>query len=152
MKNTLMIVLLGLICGTAAHLGWFHFSGAARLGRPEAQLAWMKESLQLTDGQLERIKALHDQSEPQLRALAAREEGMRAELLAFERERRTEGRIDFLEFARFVEKRRGLDRECIRSTQQLVAAAAAVMTAQQREHYYYLLEPALKTGVTHPPG
>jgi hypothetical protein len=152
MKHTVTIILLGLLCGVAAHVSWFHFSGGSRLGGPEAQLAWMKASLQLTDVQLGQIKALHDQSAPRLRALAAREEGMRAELLAFEQERLTEGRIDFLEFARFVEKRRGLDRECVRSTQQLVAAAAAVMTAQQREQYYHLLAPALKTGPTHPPG
>src|SRR4051794_35957583 len=113
MKHTLTIVCLGLLCGVAAHVSWFRFSGTSRLGGSEAQLAWMKESLQLTDAQLERIKALHDRSAPQLKALAAREERMRAELQAFEQERRTEGRIDFLEFARFVEQRRGLERECV---------------------------------------
>jgi hypothetical protein len=152
MKRTLTILLVGLICGAVAHVSWFSMSGFSRPNDLGAQLAWMKANLQLTDAQLQRIEVLHEQSAPQLRALAVKVEGMRDELSAFERERRTEGRIDFLEFARFVEKRRGLDRECVRSTEQLVAAAAEVMTAQQREHYLYLLGPALKTLRSNPPG
>jgi phage host-nuclease inhibitor protein Gam len=152
MKRTLCILLLGLLGGLGAHVGWLTASGAQRPGDLNAQLAWMKTSLRLDEAQLARIKALHEQSAPQLLALAEQVEGMREELAAFEHERIKEGRIDFLEFARFVEKRRRLDRECVLSTERLVAAAAEVMTPQQREQYLSLLGPALKTARTHPPG
>lgn len=145
MRRTLVIVLVGLLGGLGAHVGWLAVSGPQQSGEVGAQLAWMKASLQLTDAQLERIQALHEQSAPQLQALAAKVERAREELAAFERARQADGRIDFLEFARFVEKRRSLDRECAVSTERLVAAAAGVMTPQQREHYLHLLEPALRT-------
>jgi len=153
MKRTLAILFLGLLGGLGAHFGWLSFSDAPRhtadLG---AQLAWMRASLKLNDAQLARIQALHEQSAPQLKALAAKVDGMRGELAAFEQARQAEGRIDFLEFARFVEERRRLDRECVLSTERLVAEAAQVMTPQQRSQYLSLLEPALKTLREHPSG
>lgn len=145
MKRTFSILLLGLAAGLVAHVGWFSFGAPRRPADLGAQLAWMKSSLQLTDSQLDRIKALHEQSAPALLALATQVDGMRGELAAFERERQTAGRIDFLEFARFVEERRRLDRECVASTERLIAAAAEVMTPRQREQYLNLLSPALKS-------
>ena len=145
MRRTLIIVLMGILGGAGAHVGWLSVAGPRQPGDVGAQLAWMKASLRLSDAQLERIQALHEQSAPQLRALAAKVGRAREELAAFERARQAEGRIDFLEFARFVENRRSLDRECAVSTERLVAAAADVMTPRQREHYLNLLEPALKT-------
>lgn len=114
----------------------------------EAMLAWMKSDLQLTDGQLARIRAVHEQLSPHLLALASQVERMRRDFLEFEKERRSLGQIDFLEFARFVDQRRELDRDCNLSTRQLVAAASDVMTPRQREQYLHLLDPALRT----PPG
>jgi len=153
MKRTVIILLLGLVGGVGAHFGWLSITGAPRhtsdLG---AQLDWMRASLKLDDVQLARIQALHEKSAPRLMALAAQVDGMREELAAFERERQKEGRIDFLEFARFVEERRRLDRECVLSTERLVAEAAQVMTPSQREQYLSLLEPALKTLRVHPSG
>ncbi|MGC4071326.1 MAG: hypothetical protein QM760_02165 [Nibricoccus sp.] len=153
MKRTLLILLLGLAGGLGAHFGWLSYAGAPRhtadLG---AQLAWMRTSLKLDDAQLARIRALHEQSAPRLQALAAQVEGLRGELAAFEHARQTEGRIDFLEFARFVEERRRIDRECALSTERLVAEAAGVMTPSQREQYLSLLEPALKTLRMNPSG
>jgi hypothetical protein len=146
MKRTLIIFLLGLAGGLGAHYGWLATADGARqsvdLG---GQLAWMQASLKLDEAQLARIKLLHEQSAPRLMALAVQVEGMRGELEAFEKTRQAGGRIDFLEFARFVEERRRLDRECARSTEQLIAAAAAVMTPHQRAQYLSFLEPALKT-------
>jgi hypothetical protein len=145
MKRTLLVLLLGIACGTGAHFAWF----AEHRPRPaddlSAQLDWMKTNLRLSDDQLVRLRALHEQSAPHLLALAAQVASMREELAAFEHERRTSGRIDFLEFARFVEQRRALDRACLDSTRTLVAASADVMTPRQREHYLSLLEPALNS-------
>lgn len=153
MKRTLLILMLGLAGGFGAHFGRLEMVDAAR--RPAnlgEQLAWMKTSLKLSDAQWARIQALHEQSAPRLMQLAAQVEGMRGELEAFEKTRQVEGRIDFLEFARFVDERRRLDRECASSTEQLVAESAKVMTPAQREQYLSLLEPALKTLRPLPPG
>ncbi len=146
MKHTLWILLLGLVGGVGAHLGWLAVIAPARApAGADAHLAWLKDGLGLTDAQFARIQALHTNSTPQLQALAARVGEMQAELAAFEQTRRTEDRIDFLEFARFVEQRRRLGRECALSTERLVAATAEVLTPEQRARYLSYLEPALKT-------
>ena len=145
MKRTLIILLLGIIGGTGAHYGWLARHNPTRSDNLSAQLAWMKTNLHLNDEQLARLRVLHEQSAPRLLELAAQVASMRGELAAFERERLTTGRIDFLEFARYVEQRRALDRTCLDSTRTLVAASAEVMTPPQREHYLSLLEPALKS-------
>lgn len=108
----------------------------------DAELAWMQASLQLTPEQLARIRDLHTQSSPQLQRLAAQVGRMRQEFAVFEHERTTAGQIDFLEFARFVEQRRAVDRECSESTRKLIQAAGEVMTASQRERYLTLVSPA----------
>jgi len=144
MKRTLLILLLGLACGTGAHYAWLAQQNPVAGGDLAAQLAWMKTNLHLSDEQLGRLRALHEQSAPRLLALAAQVASMRKELAAFERERLTTGRIDFLEFARYVEQRRALDLTCVDSTRTLVAASAEVMTPPQREHYLSLLGPALQ--------
>jgi hypothetical protein len=145
MKRTLLVLLLGLGCGLGAHYAWLARQEPIRGDDLGSQLAWMKTNLRLSDGQLARLRVLHEQSAPRLLALAAQVAGMRSELAAFERERLTTGRIDFLEFARYVEQRRALDRACLDSTRTLVAASADVMTPEQREHYLNLLGPALKS-------
>ena len=88
MKRTLIILLLGLAGGVGAHFAWLSVVKAPRhtadLG---AQLQMMQASLGLDAGQVARIRALHEQSAPQLKALAAEVAAMRAELAAFERAR-----------------------------------------------------------------
>jgi hypothetical protein len=148
MKRTLLILLLGCVAGAGAHFGWLAQRRGAPVDTLSAQLSWMKTNLQLSDTQIARLQVLHEQSAPRLLALAAQVANMREELAAFERERQTTGRIDFLEFARYVEQRRVLDRACLDSTRTLVAASAEVMTPAQREHYLNLLGPALKTDRT----
>ena len=58
------------------------------------------------------------------------------------RTRKTDDRVDFIEFAQFVETRRTINRECLESTRQLVLASAGVMTPEQRTHYLGLVAPA----------
>ena len=105
MNRTFFILLLGLIIGTGAHLAYY------RLHEPNAdsldsQLAWMKTELKLNDAQFARIKELHQNSSPRLHALADQVALLQTEFAAFEEMRRTSDRVDFLEFARFVEARR----------------------------------------------
>ena len=146
MKRSLLVLLLGLVCGVAAHFGWFYARRPPAVGDLNAQLAWMKTDLNLTDEQVAKIKAVHEASAARLVALASQVAGMREEWTAFERQRQTSGRVDFLEFARFVEQRRALDHECAESTRRLVTASAGLMNAQQRQRYFDLLGPALKEG------
>lgn len=148
MTRTLLTLLCGLAVGVSAHLAWVAHRRPADVEDLPAQLAWMKANLGLNGEQLARIQALHERSAPQLVALAAQVVGMKQELAAFERERRATGRIDFLEFAKFVDQRRALDRACLDSTRKLVAASASVMTPVQREQYLSLVGPALKADET----
>jgi hypothetical protein len=111
----------------------------------DALLTWMKNDLQLNDQQLAQIKNVHEQLSPHLLALASQVAQMQHALTQFENERQSAGQVDFLEFARYVEQRRKLDRECNESTRRLIAEATDVMTPQQRQQYLQLLDPALKT-------
>jgi hypothetical protein len=114
---------------------------APATGGPEAfatELGWMRETLKLSPEQFARIQALHAQSSPQLRALAARVAQLREEFAAFEETRRTTGEVDFLEFAQFVSERRRVDRAWAESRRALVLATADAMAPAQREAYLAL--------------
>ena len=142
MKRLLLTLMLGLSAGLGTHLAYYRFHAPAPTDTLEGQLAWMKSELKLTDSQFARIKDLHQASHPRLQAMAAQVAHMQTEFSEFEQARRTTDRVDFLEFARFVEYRRNLNRECLDSTRQLVLASAEVMTPDQREHYIRLVATA----------
>lgn len=108
-------------------------------------LAWMKSDLQLSDAQLARIRDVHQQFGPHLQTLSARVAQMQQALADFEKARQSIGQIDFVEFARYVEQRRTLDRECNESTRKLIAEATELMTPRQREQYLQVITPALNT-------
>jgi hypothetical protein len=136
MRRGLLVLLLGLVVGVSTHVVYFQLHRPYDPDSLDGQLAWMKSELQLSDAQFARIRELHEASGPRLRALAAQVEQMRAEFAAFENTRRATDRVDFIEFAQFVETRRNINRECLDSTRQLVMAAASEMTPSQREHYF----------------
>lgn len=141
MNRAIVVLAAGILCGGAAHVAWFRLNrpcGGDQLG---CQLAWMRSELRLTDEQYARIRAIHEKTSPRLLALAAQVAQMRNEYAAFERTRRTSGEVDFLEFARFIEQRRAVDRECLATTRQLVAATSRTMSPAQRERYLGLLGP-----------
>lgn len=139
MKRTLTVLLLGLVVGVATHAVYFQLHRPAGLDSLDGQLVWIKSELHLTDAQFARIRELHEASSPRLRALAADVARMRSEFAAFENTRRTSDKVDFLEFAQFVETRRNINRQCLESTRQLVLATAGVMTPEQRSHYLGLV-------------
>jgi hypothetical protein len=143
MNRAVLVLAVGLLGGAMGHFGWLTYKHATlRESDLDAQLAWIKTDLQLTPEQYARIKAIHQESSPHLLALASRVARMREEFNAFERQRKTTGEIDFLEFAQFVQERRRIDGECLQSTRQLVDASAGVMTPRQRERYLSLLSAA----------
>jgi len=135
MNRTALIVLLGALVGTGAHLGFYQVHRPGGLDSLDGQLAWIRDELKLSDEQYARIRELHQASSPRLRALAVEVARMQEEFVAFENTRRTADRVDFLEFAKFVETRREINRQCVESTRRLVLATANVMTPQQRAHY-----------------
>lgn len=142
MKRILLTLVLGLTAGLGTHLAYYRYNEPAPTDTLDGQLAWMKSELKLSDSQFARIKELHQASHPRLRAMAAQVAHMQIEFGEFERARRTTDRVDFLEFARFVESRRNLNRECLDSTRQLVLASAEVMTPDQRQQYISLVAAA----------
>lgn len=147
MKRILLVTFLGVLCGTVGHFACLALQQPSqRSAGLDAQLAWIRNDLQLTPEQYARIKALHEQSSPHLMVLASRVARLREEFAAFERQRKTTGEIDFLEFAQFVDERRRIDRECLLSTRQLVDASADILTAPQRERYLTLLPATLRPG------
>lgn len=142
MNRTFLVLLAGLIAGGVAHVGWFRLNRPCQGDQLTCQLAWMRSELKLSDQQFARIRSIHEASSPRLLALAAQVAQMRDEYAAFERQRVTSGQVDFVEFARFVEQRRAIDRECLAATRQLVAAASQTLTPVQRERYLGLLGDA----------
>jgi hypothetical protein len=150
MTRALLVLLLGAVSAAGAHLAWFNLRRPCADDRLDCQLQWIRTELRLTDAQFARIQAIHRESSPRLLALAAQVVRMREEYAAFERERKTVGQIDFLEFARFVEQQRTIDRECLTSTRQLVAATAGVMSPEQRVRYLGLLGAAGRGGSSSP--
>jgi hypothetical protein len=145
MKHTALVLFLTMAVAAGAHVAWFQFRRPCADDSLDCRLAWMRAELHLTDAQFARVESLHRESRPSLVALAARVARMRAEYDAFERERRTVGEIDFLEFARFVEERRRVDRECHDSTRRLIAATVDVMSPEQRTRYLGLLGPLARS-------
>lgn len=142
MNRFLLTLLLGLTAGLGTHFAYYRYHAPAPTDTLEGQLAWMKSELKLTDTQFARIKDLHQASHPQLQAMAAQVALLQTEFVEFEQTRRTTDKVDFLEFARFVENRRNLSRECLDSTRRLVLASAEVMTPDQRQHYIRLVAAA----------
>lgn len=147
MKRMLLVLVSGLVAGLAAHVAWFQVRRPCSGDELSCQLAWMKTELKLTDAQYARVRQIHESSSPKLLALAAQLSQMKEEYAAFERERVTEGKVDFLEFARWYDRRRAVDRECLALTNELVAATSSAMTPEQRERYLGLIGPDL-----HPAG
>jgi len=136
MRRGALVLFLGLVVGVATHLVYFRIHRPFDANSLEGQLAWMKSELQLSDSQFERIKELHQESSPRLRALAAQVAQMQAEFTAFENTRMRSDKVDFVEFAQFVQVRRNINQECLESTRRLVLAAAGEMNPMQREHYF----------------
>ena len=142
MTRTLLTLILGLAAGVGSYLGYFRLHEPTTTDSLEGRLAWMKSELRLTDSQYARIQELHRASHPQLQAMAAQVSLMQSEFADFEQMRRTSDRVDFVEFARFVETRRNLNQACLDSTRRLVLASAEVMTPSQREQYLHLVTTA----------
>jgi hypothetical protein len=142
MKRPMLILLLGVAVGAASHFAYFQHREPIGTDTLDGQLAWMRSELSLTDQQFARIKSLHHATRPRLQAMAAQVAMMQDEFAEFERTRETTDRVDFIEFARFVESRRELNQRCLDTTRRLVLASAEIMTPEQRRQYVRLVPTA----------
>ena len=142
MNRTAIILMLGLAVGGGAHTVYYQMHRPKGLDSLEGQLTWIRDELKLSTEQYARIKELHEASSPRLQALAMQVARMQDEFTAFETTRRTSDSVDFLEFAKFVEMRRTINRQCMESTLRLVLATANVMTPQQRAQYLGMVAAA----------
>ncbi|HZZ18144.1 MAG TPA: hypothetical protein VFE25_02185 [Opitutaceae bacterium] len=136
MRRGAFILLLGVFVGVLTHVVYFDIHRPFDAGTLDGQLAWMRSELGLNDAQYARIKELHQESSPRLRQLAAQVAQMQSEFAAFENTRVQSDKVDFVEFAQFVQARRNINAECLESTRRLVLASAGEMTPVQREHYF----------------
>ena len=151
MSRTLIVLFLSLAAGLAAHQGWRTWRAPCSSDELSCQLAWMRSDLRLTEEQFERVVQLHAQSTDRLRQLAVDISRMEGEFAAFEAARRNEGRVDFIEFARFVEERRQVNAAVDTSARSLIAATADIMSPQQRLRYLALVAPAVDPAERHAP-
>jgi hypothetical protein len=142
MNRALLVIFAGLLSGAAAHFGYFYAHKPCTSTSMACELEWIRDELKLTDAQFAEIKQLHDHSEPKLAALSMEVSEMQRQLAAFEEERRNTDRIDFLEFAQFVEQRRAIDQQCRDSARSLVEATARIMNSTQRESYLNFVSKA----------
>ncbi|WP_221029553.1 hypothetical protein [Actomonas aquatica] len=142
MNRGYLVLFLGVIAGLIAYQGWTSLRAGCRDGDLNCQLAWMREDLSLTDEQFARVVELHARSSSRLRQLALDIGRMETEFAAFEQTRKSEGRVDFLEFARFVAERRELEAAADQSARSLIEATADVMSPTQRLRYLALVAPA----------
>ncbi|MDX2186519.1 MAG: hypothetical protein SFV32_06275 [Opitutaceae bacterium] len=149
MSATRNVLLLGILLGITAHVGYFEWRRPAGPSPESNHLAWLRTELKLTDQQYSRVVALHEQTSPELRRLAAQVMDMEREMQVFENTRRSEGRVDFLEFARFVDEFRRLSSACEDSTRALVTATADVLTPDQRKRYLALVSTAASDNRKH---
>ncbi len=62
MKKGLLILVLGLILGTAGFAGFYYFGTAScreMMREPQPELAWLKKEFKLNDAEFARISELH---------------------------------------------------------------------------------------------
>lgn len=150
MNRAFSVVFLGLAAGIISHQAWLNWRGPCTSDDLSCQLAWIRDDLRLTNEQFSRVVDLHVESSSRLRELALDVSRMQDEFDEFEHARVSEGRVDFLEFARFVDERRQLEAAVGTSARSLIAATADVMSPQQRLRYLALVAPAASSPAESP--
>ena len=144
MRRTFLILASGVLAAVLAQSVWFQVRSPGTPSSDPRDIAWLKNELRLSDEQFARIAEIHNNQGPRIAALASQVAHMKTEMEAFESQRRDTGEIDFLEFARFVEMRRAIDRECMESTRNVVQASAGQMTPAQRTRYLEMISPIIR--------
>jgi hypothetical protein len=139
MRRTATVILIGLIGGFGAHYAYFQTHRPCTDATLACELAWIRDELDLSQEQFDRLARLHEMTEPRLLALADQLDGLRRQFDAFEAQRKGEGEIDFIEFSEFIAERRQTKNAYEDSSRSLVLASADLMEPEQRQRYLSLV-------------
>ena len=139
MKRFLLIVMLGLVAGAVAHIGFFAFRRPTVENRLTRDLAWMQSVFDLDTAQYESIRALHQRTGPELERLFSVLRATHEELNRLEEVRRTADKVDFIAFHQAKEANRKARLQCRTLTLDLVYAVAERMSPDQRIRYFDLV-------------
>ncbi len=139
MKRFLLIVMLGFVAGSMAHIGFYAFRRPTVESRLTRELAWMQSVFDLNNTQYSSIRALHQRTGPELERLFTVLRTTHEELNRLEEVRRTADKVDFLAFHQAKEANRKARLQCRTLTLDLVYAVAEVMNPEQRVRYFALV-------------
>jgi len=139
MKRTVTVLLLGLIGGVSAHQAYFRTHRPCTEASLACELTWIRDELDLSPTQFERLTRLHEMTQPRLVALSDQLGDLHRQFQEFETQRLAAGEVDFLEFSQFINDRREIQDECTTSTHSLILASADLMKPEQRERYLSLV-------------
>jgi hypothetical protein len=146
MKRFLAIVLVGVVAGASAHLGFYSWRRPLVVTQLARDLAWMKAQFNLDDVQYERIRVLHNHTGPELERLFKVLRTTQEEIARLEEVRRATDRVDFIAYHQVTENQRRARLQCRALTLDLVYAVAEVMSPEQRVHYFALVGQGVELG------
>lgn len=109
-------------------------------GTPECELRWLMRYLDLSEAQEEVVYALHRNQHPSLRRLFSEREQVVDRLKEFERIRRQEDRIDFLEFSDYLLTKDEIENAYSQAAIEYLARLESTMTESQRRRLHHILE------------
>jgi hypothetical protein len=112
-------------------------------------LAWIRDELDLSQEQFDRLARLHEMTEPRLLALADQLDNLRRQFSEFEAQRKGVGEIDFIEFSEFIVQRRETENAYEDSSRSLVLASAELMEPEQRQRYLSLVGSHVGNSINH---
>lgn len=141
MWKSIAVLLVGLVSGVAAHLGYFNaYAPTCVTSETECEMEWLRTELDLSEEQFARVTRLHGESEKQIRTLSRRVRELEMTLAELEAERVTKGYVDYLEIRNYMEAKRKLDEACVKSTSDLIASVGDVMNTDQRKRYFSIVQ------------
>lgn len=129
------VVAGGLFLGLLAHIGWYNYKVAQPEREFAANLEWMRETLELTPGQVERIQSLHVVYGPSFQLLVNKLSENRKEAAKLEEARQKDDAVDFLLFFTILEQQREIESHARRTRREFVGAVAQELKPEQKERF-----------------
>lgn len=140
MWRSLIILVIGVAAGGAAHFGYFNaYTPACSPLALECEMEWLRGELDLSEEQYARILQVHDQRTAEIRSLSKRVRELELLLAELESDRVREGYVDFLQIRDYLEVKRKLDEACEKSTSDLIVSVGSFMDLEQRKRYFSIV-------------
>lgn len=140
MWKSLLVTVIGLVCGLASHMGYFNaYAPACSVVALDCEMEWLREELDLSEEQFASVTRVHSESGKQIKALSRKVRELELMLAELEAERVREGYVDFLEIRSYMEVKQKLDEACAKSTSDLIASVGNLMDMDQRKRYYSIV-------------